>query len=126
MRHHIVVGRDILVAAGFVEEATWVHNHHEHYDGTGYPGGLRGTEIPLESRIIAVADAFEAMTGSRPYRENVSSEQALGELIECAGSQFDGACVRSLAELVSGELPDTLLSPAAAADSYLKSRTGMP
>lgn len=126
MRHHIVVGRDILVAAGFVEEATWVYHHHEHYDGTGYPERLRGSEIPLESRIIAVADAFEVMTGSRPYRENVSVEQALAELLECSGSQFDGACVRSLAELVSGELPAKLLSPTAARDSYLKSRTVLP
>ncbi len=126
MRHHIAVGRDILVAAGFVEEATWVYHHHEHCDGTGYPDQLREGEIPLESRIIAVADAFEVMTGSRPYRENVPIEQALAELFACAGSQFDPACVRSLAELVSGNLPASLLSPLRANDSSLKSRKVLP
>ncbi|MGI9113096.1 MAG: bifunctional diguanylate cyclase/phosphohydrolase [Gaiellaceae bacterium] len=126
MRRHIVVGRDILVAAGFAEAATWVYHHHEHVDGTGYPEGLRGSEIPLESRIIAVADAFEAMTGTRPYRETVPTEQALAELFESAGAQLDVACVRTLAELVSGNLPASLLSPTRTDDSGLKSGIGMP
>ena len=117
MRDHIAVGRDILVAAGFDEEATWVYHHHEHFDGTGYPDGLTGDAIPLESRIIAVADAFEAMTGARPYRENVSSEQALAELFACAGSQFDPTCVRALAGLVDGSLGSALLAPLRAASS---------
>ena len=111
MRHHIVVGRDILAAAGLVEESTWIYHHHEHVDGTGYPDRLRGSDIPLESRIIAVADAFEVMTGSRPYRANVSIEHALAELLECAGSQFDADCVRALAELVSGDLPADVPEP---------------
>ena len=72
MRDHVAVGHDVLVAAGFVEEALWVLHHHEHHDGTGYPEGLTGAETALESRIIAVADAFEAMTGARPYRETLS------------------------------------------------------
>ena len=71
------------------------------------------------------------MTGSRPYRENVSIEQALAELLESAGSQFDAACVRALAELVSDDLPAVAARSApreahADDDSYLQSRTGMP
>jgi putative nucleotidyltransferase with HDIG domain len=97
MRDHVAVGHDILVAAGFVEEATWVLHHHEHHDGTGYPEGLSGEETALESRIISVADAFEAMTGARPYREMLTPRQALAELSAHSGTQFDPACVDALA-----------------------------
>ncbi len=91
----------------FAQEATWVLHHHEHYDGTGYPQGLAGEEIPLESRIIAVADAFEAMTGARPYREALTNEQALAELTALEGTQFDRSCVHAIAQVVrdAGELP---------------------
>ena len=68
-----------------------VRHHHERYDGTGYPDGLRGEEIPLSARIIAVADAFDAMTADRPYKRAVSREGALREITRCAGSQFDPA-----------------------------------
>jgi diguanylate cyclase (GGDEF)-like protein len=67
--------------------------HHERFDGTGHPAGLSGDQIPLEARIIAVADAFGAMTAYRPYREAVSDEEALAELARCAGTQFDPAVV---------------------------------
>ena len=100
MRAHVVVGRDILVAAGFADEATWLLHHHERWDGSGYPDRLRGERIPLESRIISVADAFEAMTGGRPYRAQLTAEQALAEIQERSGVQFDPACVRALAAVV--------------------------
>jgi HD-GYP domain-containing protein (c-di-GMP phosphodiesterase class II) len=100
MRAHVVVGRDILVAAGFADESTWLLHHHERWDGSGYPDRLRGERIPLESRIIAVADAFEAMTGGRPYRAQLTAEQALAEIQERSGVQFDPACVRALAAVV--------------------------
>jgi diguanylate cyclase (GGDEF)-like protein len=100
MRQHVLVGRDIVAAAGFSEEATWLLHHHERHDGSGYPDGLRGDRIPLESRIIAVADAFEAMTGGRPYREQLTDEQALAELSERSGTQFDPSCVQALAAVV--------------------------
>jgi diguanylate cyclase (GGDEF)-like protein len=64
-------------------------HHHEHYDGRGYPSGLKGDSIPLEGRILAIADAYDAMTSPRPYREQLSSQKALEELRRCAGSQFD-------------------------------------
>ena len=127
MRRARAVGRDILVAAGFAMEATWVLHHHEHYDGTGYPQGLAGEEIPLESRIIAVADAFEAMTGARPYREALTNEQALAELTALEGTQFDGSCVRAIAEVVrdAGELPRRGVS--SASEIYpLQSAARMP
>jgi diguanylate cyclase (GGDEF)-like protein len=70
-----------------------IRHHHERFDGTGYPAGISGEQIPLEARIIAVADAFGAMTGDRPYREILSDDEALAELATCAGGQFDPAVV---------------------------------
>jgi diguanylate cyclase (GGDEF)-like protein len=108
MREHVSVGHGILVSAELPVEAEWVLHHHERYDGTGYPAGLRAEEIPLESRIIAVADAFEAMTGTRPYRDQLANHDALAELIRGAGTQFDEACVEALAEVVDMTVdPDT-------------------
>jgi diguanylate cyclase (GGDEF)-like protein/PAS domain S-box-containing protein len=71
-----------------------IHYHHEHFDGSGYPSGLRGTNIPLDARIIAVADAYDAMTSSRPYREEMSPTEALKELESESGRQFDPEIVR--------------------------------
>jgi hypothetical protein len=76
-------------------------HHHESYDGTGYPEARRAAESPLESRIIAVADAFEAMTGSRPYRDSISVDQALEELQAHIGTQFDARCVQALIDVVN-------------------------
>ena len=85
----------------------WIYHAHEHVDGSGYPEGLRGDAIPLASRIIAVADAFDAMTTNRPYRGAMSREDALAELHRCSGSQFDPACVEALersVDVIEGEL----------------------
>lgn len=68
-------------------------HHHERYDGTGYPAGLKGEAIPLEARILAIADAFDAMTSLRPYRAPLSFKEAINELKRCSGSQFDPALV---------------------------------
>jgi HD-GYP domain-containing protein (c-di-GMP phosphodiesterase class II) len=73
-----------------------VLHHHEHWDGSGYPDGLAGEEIPLGARIILVADAFEAITADRPYRAAQSAEAALAELRNNAGTQFDPAVVDAL------------------------------
>ncbi len=67
----------------------WVAHHHERWDGGGYPDGLRGEEIPLEARILAVADAYDAMTSHRPYRRAIPPEDAVWELLDASGSQFD-------------------------------------
>jgi putative nucleotidyltransferase with HDIG domain len=71
-----------------------VLHHHERWDGAGYPYGLGGDEIPLEARILAVADAYDAMTSMRPYREPRTREEALAEVERCAGSQFDPSLAR--------------------------------
>jgi len=75
-------------------------HHHERYDGKGYPSGLKGNNIPLEGRILAVADAYDAMTSPRPYREQLSSQQAINELKRCAGTQFDPELVDVFSKLI--------------------------
>ena len=89
-----------------------VRNHHEKYDGSGYPDRMKGDEIPLIGRIIAVADSFDAMTSTRPYRTAISHEIALNELIKCSGSQFDPHVVEAFMEAYkSGELSCCTLAP---------------
>jgi putative nucleotidyltransferase with HDIG domain len=106
MKRHSLLGFDIVQAADMPLEATWVRHHHERVDGGGYPDGLRGEAIPLESRIILVADAFEAMTSDRPYRRAPGQDFALAELGRHAGSQFDPAVVDALCAIVdSGAEP---------------------
>ena len=101
MRTHAQAGGMILSHAGLEAEAAWVRHHHERYDGTGYPDGLAGEEIPLESRIMFVADAFEAMTSDRPDRAGMPVADAVGELRRGAGTQFDPAVTDALERLVS-------------------------
>ncbi|HKR98141.1 MAG TPA: diguanylate cyclase [Candidatus Dormibacteraeota bacterium] len=105
MRRHSELGRDIVAGAGMTEIADWVCHLHERYVGGGYPMGLRGELIPLESRILAAADALEAMTYPRVYRPALTLEEALAELERGAGTQFDPAVAAKLVQLVrSGEL----------------------
>jgi HD-GYP domain-containing protein (c-di-GMP phosphodiesterase class II) len=82
--------------------------HHERPDGRGYPRGLKGDEIPLGARIIAVVDAFESMTLGRPYRQPMRLPEAVAELRRYAGTQFDARVVEALVEVL-GELKDTAL-----------------
>jgi HD-GYP domain-containing protein (c-di-GMP phosphodiesterase class II) len=96
MKTHARLGHDIVKAADMPVEARWVLHHHERVDGCGYPDGLSGEDIPLQSRIIHVADAFEAMTSDRPYRTAPGEQFAIGELRSNAGSQFDSAVVAAL------------------------------
>jgi HD-GYP domain-containing protein (c-di-GMP phosphodiesterase class II) len=72
-----------------------VRSSHERWDGTGYPDRLAGTEIPLGARVVAVADAFAAMTARRPYRPARTADEAVEELRACAGSQFDADVVEA-------------------------------
>jgi diguanylate cyclase (GGDEF)-like protein len=105
MRRHSELGRDIIAGAGMTEIADWVLHLHERYDGAGYPGGVASEEIPLESRILAAADALEAMTYPRVYRPALTMHDALSELEGGAGTQFDPLVAMRLVELVrSGEL----------------------
>ncbi len=96
MQTHTTLGHKIVAGAELAEAATWILHHHERIDGRGYPAGLTGDEIPLESRIILVADAFEAMISDRPYRQGRPVAAALAELERHAGSQFDTRCVQAL------------------------------
>jgi diguanylate cyclase (GGDEF)-like protein/putative nucleotidyltransferase with HDIG domain len=89
MRRHAEIGARILANARLADIGEWVLAHHERPDGYGFPFGIRNGEIPLEARILAVADAYEAMTTDRPYKAALSPEQARDELLRNAGTQFD-------------------------------------
>ncbi|MDT5286408.1 MAG: cyclic di-GMP phosphodiesterase, partial [Mycobacterium sp.] len=90
MRRHPVWGAEILAQGEGFEVARRIARwHHENIDGSGYPDGLRGENIPLEARIVRIADSFDAMTHARPYKPARSMEWALEELLRCAGTQFD-------------------------------------
>ena len=96
VRVHPIKGAEMFaVETGLAEVASAIRHHHERFDGTGYPDGLAGEAIPLFSRIILVADAYEAMTHDRAYRRAVSHSEALDRLREGAGTQFDPAIVES-------------------------------
>ncbi len=94
MRRHTLAGERIIAAAPALSNvARLVRSSHERWDGDGYPDALAGEAIPLGARIVAVADAFDAMTSDRPYRTAISRADALAELHRCAGTQFDPAVV---------------------------------
>ena len=95
MRRHPEIGASILAGANLADVSEWVLAHHERPDGTGYPNGKAGHEIPLEARILAVADAYEAMTSDRVYRAALSQEEARAELARCSGTQFDERVVEA-------------------------------
>jgi two-component system cell cycle response regulator len=101
MRRHTLIGEAILSAApALVPVAAIVRSTHERWDGAGYPDGLAREDIPLGARIVAVCDAYDAMTSDRPYRRAMSSEAALEELRRAAGTQFDPAVVAVFAEVL--------------------------
>ncbi|MDO8484335.1 MAG: diguanylate cyclase [Candidatus Limnocylindrales bacterium] len=103
---HPKIGQVILEQAGALRDAaTIVLHHHEWYDGRGYPHGLAGEEIPVGARIVAIADAYEAMVAGRPYRDAISHEAALQELRRHGGMQFDPELVERFAELFSERMP---------------------
>lgn len=101
MRRHPEIGERILnEVPGFETVATAVRHEHERWDGTGYPDGKKGTEIPLASRIVLACDAYNAMTSRRPYREPLCEAEAREQLLRHAGTQFDPAIVDSLLEVL--------------------------
>jgi HD-GYP domain-containing protein (c-di-GMP phosphodiesterase class II) len=101
MEEHPVIGAQILGRfKPFNEIVPGIRHHHERYDGTGYPDGIKGETIPKVGRIIAVADAYDAMTTCRPYREQRRHEDALVELKTYAGRQFDPVVVEAFVEAV--------------------------
>jgi diguanylate cyclase (GGDEF)-like protein len=108
VRAHTVIGERIVGAApALARAAKLIRWSHERWDGSGYPDGLRGDEIPLASRVIAVCDAYDAMTGPRPYRLGMSREGAIAELRRCAGSQFDPVVVNAFLLVVGAQVTPT-------------------
>ncbi|HWH15379.1 MAG TPA: HD domain-containing phosphohydrolase [Miltoncostaeaceae bacterium] len=105
VRQHPEIGYRMLSGPRMRGVREWIRHHHERPDGAGYPAGLRGDAIPLEARILSVANALDAMTGDRPYRPGVALEDALCAIDEAAGAQFDPAVVEVLLRLVArGEI----------------------
>ena len=113
LERHPQIGFRMLDSLGVEPVASWVLHHHERWDGDGYPDRLGGDAIPLGSRILFVADAYDAMTTDRVYRSKLSHERAISELERCAGTQFDPDVVAALLE----ELEESGTATAAAAGS---------
>ena len=109
MRKHPEIGERLVSAAGFAPVAREiVITHHERWDGMGYPRGLRGTEIPLCSRLFSIADAMDAMVSDRPYRAGMPLEQAIEEVKRHAGTQFDPMAVEAMLTLSAERLSELL------------------
>ena len=96
LREHPEIGFRLVEGAGISPVDLWIRHHHESWDGSGYPDGLAGEAIPLGSRIILVADAYDAMTSDRAYRDGSSASDAIAELRRCAWTQFDARVVSAL------------------------------
>jgi putative nucleotidyltransferase with HDIG domain len=106
IRRHPELGADILVElTQFKDVVMGVKYHHEYWDGSGGIYGLRGEDIPLMARILSVADAFDAMTSDRPYKQMKSREGAVEEIVRCSGAQFDPKVVSAFLEWVKGFTP---------------------
>jgi putative nucleotidyltransferase with HDIG domain len=104
IKKHPVIGARILKPLSFLDQvAKLILHHHEHFDGSGYPQGLAGEEIPLGARIIAVCDSFDAMVSDRPNSERMSVSRAVKELHARAGSFFDPQIVRTFAQVIDRE-----------------------
>lgn len=110
IKNHTKTGYHILHAADeYSKLAEYALYHHEHYDGNGYPEGIKGEQIPLFARIIGIADAYEAMTSDRPYRKALSQEQAVSELVKYSGTQFDPTLVPIFVKNVLPQLTSDLI-----------------
>jgi HD-GYP domain-containing protein (c-di-GMP phosphodiesterase class II) len=108
IKTHSLAGAELVARVeGLDMIVPWIRHSHESFDGSGYPDGLSGEAIPLASRIMLVADAFDAITSTRPYRQALSVDQACRELRRHAGTQFDPACVDALLETLDAATPAT-------------------
>jgi len=103
IERHPELGAQILEHESLADVQAWVRAHHERPDGTGYPHRLHGDALPLEARIVAVADAYEAMTSDRAYRDAIGHEAAHAELRRCAGTQFDAQVVEAFLAVLARE-----------------------
>jgi HD-GYP domain-containing protein (c-di-GMP phosphodiesterase class II) len=115
VREHVLIGPDVIMdMPRLAEVAAIVSAHHEHWDGLGYPRETSGEDIPILSRILAVADAYSAMTLDKPYRESMSRSQAREELLKAAGGQLDPDLVRRFIEILDSQESRTSAEHAAA------------
>src|SRR5229473_2242461 len=92
--------------AGLDKASLYALHHHESYDGSGYPGGLKGTEIPIGSRIVSVIDAYDAMISNRCYRKGLAHDEAVRRLNSSSGTQFDPGVVQAFVEIAEAEVAD--------------------
>jgi HD-GYP domain-containing protein (c-di-GMP phosphodiesterase class II) len=105
MKKHPEFGWAVLRQVPGMERASlMILHHHENFDGTGYPGGLKGEEIPMGSRIVSVIDAFDAMVSTRPYRQGMPIEEAVRRLVAASGTQFDPRVVNRFLPLAQAEM----------------------
>jgi len=105
--------------AGLEKASLYALHHHEGFDGKGYPGGLRGEEIPIGSRIVSVIDAYDAMICNRCYRRGASHDEAMGRLLEGMGTQFDPVVVQAFAEIVSVEVAEVFAATASSPSAVI-------
>jgi HD-GYP domain-containing protein (c-di-GMP phosphodiesterase class II) len=101
IKHHPLILAELVEPFDFFsEERMTLLHHHEHFDGSGYPYGLKGKQIPIGARLLAVADALVAMLSERPHRKKLSEKDAVGELVKNAGTQFDPAIIACFLEAI--------------------------
>jgi HD-GYP domain-containing protein (c-di-GMP phosphodiesterase class II) len=107
IKQHPVVGHRIIKdALPYSNISEYIFHHHERYDGKGYPTGLKGNDIPLQSRILCIVDAYEAMTSERVYKKRMSKNEAIVELKRCMGTQFDPQITKVFIDIISKEKED--------------------
>jgi putative nucleotidyltransferase with HDIG domain len=111
MKNHVDVGANIIQEIPFLRDLVpLIRHHHERFDGEGYPSRIKGDEIPIGARILAVADAFEAMTSNRPYRKALSPREAIEKIRENEGTQFDPNIVVTFLKTLNRKFPELLTS----------------
>jgi HD-GYP domain-containing protein (c-di-GMP phosphodiesterase class II) len=126
IRDHPVIGQEIIKKIKIMYDIGQVtRHHHERYDGHGYPDGLRGEAIPLESRIIAVADTYDAITSNRSYRNARTHEEAVRELRRVAGTQLDPKLVDVFCKVMSNEMAEELINESPVISEVLSSNSNI-
>jgi len=120
MKKHPEYGWAVLrMLPGFERAALDILHHHENFDGTGYPAGLKSLEIPIVSRIVCVIDAFDAMVSSRPYRQGLPYEEAVRRLKEASGTQFDPLVVQCFLSFAQAEMATVFAAAGTSVSSAL-------